>query len=160
MGVIVHGQGLYGMSFLDNFKHGANITIEAVHRVLLKEFARRGYLPRIFYLQLDNTTKQCKSQYICAFLGCLVGWEVFDEVVVALTPRNHMSGTKRADDFDGRRQVAQRVIDEVAGQRDHVRVEPVRFLDDSFQHPSTGEAPHVKVGKMSDGHAVEPRWKS
>ena len=30
MGVIVHGQGLYGFSFLDNFKHGANITVEAV----------------------------------------------------------------------------------------------------------------------------------
>ena len=89
MGVIVHGQGLYGMSFLDNFKHGANITIEAVHRVLLKEFARRGYLPRIFYLQLDNTTKQCKSQYICAFLGCLVGWDVFDEVVVSYLPVGH-----------------------------------------------------------------------
>ncbi len=85
---------------------------------------------------------------------------VFDEVVIALTPRNDMSGTESADDFDGRRQVAQRVVDEVAGQRDHVGVEPVRFLHDSFQHTSTGEAPHVKVGKMSDGHPIERGWKS
>ncbi len=91
MGVIVHGQGLYGFSFLDNFKHGANITIEAVHRVLVKEFERRGRIPmpRTFFLQLDNTTKQCKSQYIIAYLGLLVGWDVFEEVILSFLPVGH-----------------------------------------------------------------------
>ena len=91
MGVIVHGQGLFGFSFLDNFKHGANITCEAIHRVLVKEFERRGRIPmpRIFFLQLDNTTKQCKSQYIIAYLGLLVGWDVFEEVILSYLPVGH-----------------------------------------------------------------------
>ena len=91
MGVIVHGQGLYGFSFLDNFKHGANITCEAVHRVLVKEFEKRGRIPmpRTFFLQLDNTTKQCKSQYIIAYLGLLVGWDVFEEVILSFLPVGH-----------------------------------------------------------------------
>jgi hypothetical protein len=90
-GAIVHGRALYGFSYLDNCKHGTNLTIEALHRVLVKEWIRGGKnrLPRVLLLQLDNCSKQNKSQYLIAYLGLLVGWGVFEEVVLSFLPVGH-----------------------------------------------------------------------
>ena len=90
-GAIVHGRALYGFSYLDNCKHGTNLTIEALHRVLIKEWIRGGKerLPRVLYLQLDNCSKQNKSQYLIAYLGLLVGWDVFEEVILSFLPVGH-----------------------------------------------------------------------
>ena len=89
MAGIAHGRQVYGFSFLDNFKHGSNITIEAMWRICEDTLKREGRLPRKFYLQLDNTSKQCKSQYLLGWLACLVQWGVFDEVVVSFLPVGH-----------------------------------------------------------------------
>lgn len=92
MGALVHGRRVHGWTFLPNIKHGSNITIETLHRVLDVEF-RIGngepFKPRVLYLQLDNTTKQCKSQYVLGFLALLVAWGVFREVVVSFLPVGH-----------------------------------------------------------------------
>ena len=90
-GAIVHGRALYGFSYLDNCKHGTNLTIEALHRVLLKEWLRgnKERLPRVLYIQLDNCSKQNKSQYLIAYLGLLVGWDVFEEVILSFLPVGH-----------------------------------------------------------------------
>ena len=90
-GAIVHGRALYGFSYLDNCKHGTNLTIEALHRVIVKEWIRGGRqrLPRVLYLQLDNCSKQNKSQYLIAYLGLLVAWGVFDEVILSFLPVGH-----------------------------------------------------------------------
>jgi hypothetical protein len=90
-GAIVHGRALYGFSYLDNCKHGTNLTIEALHRVLIKEWIRggKGRLPRVLFLQLDNCSKQNKSQYLIAYLGLLVGWDVFEEVILSFLPVGH-----------------------------------------------------------------------
>ena len=90
-GAIVHGRALYGFSYLDNCKHGTNLTIEALHRVIVKEWIRGGKqrLPRVLFLQLDNCSKQNKSQYLIAYLGLLVGWGVFDEVILCFLPVGH-----------------------------------------------------------------------
>ncbi len=90
-GAIVHGRALYGFSYLDNCKHGTNLTIEALHRVLIKEWLRGGKepLPRVLFLQLDNCSKQNKSQFLIAYLGLLVGWDVFEEVILSFLPVGH-----------------------------------------------------------------------
>ena len=90
-GAIVHGRALYGFSYLDNCKHGTNLTIQALHLVLLKEWIRGGRtrLPRVLFLQLDNCSKQNKSQYLIAYLGLLVGWDVFEEVILSFLPVGH-----------------------------------------------------------------------
>jgi hypothetical protein len=92
MGALVHGKVAHGYTFLPNIKHGSNVTIETLHRVLLHEFARGGGVPftqRMLYLQLDNTTKQCKSQFVLGYLALLVAWGVFDEVVLSFLPVGH-----------------------------------------------------------------------
>jgi hypothetical protein len=92
MGAIVYGRVCHGFTFLPNIKHGTNITIEALHRVLQHEFQRNGQRPfeqRCLYLQLDNTTKQCKSRFLLGYLALLVAWDVFAEVVLSFLPVGH-----------------------------------------------------------------------
>jgi hypothetical protein len=89
MGAIVHGRKTYGFTYLDNVKHGNNLTIESLHRVLQDIFQRDGKFPRKLCLQLDNTSKQCKGRYVLGFLATLVAWGVFDEIELAFLPVGH-----------------------------------------------------------------------
>jgi hypothetical protein len=88
MGCIAHGRQAYAYTFWDNFKHGTNVTIEAMYRVLV-DLRGRGKLPPRFFLQLDNTAKQCKSRFMIGFLAylCLLG--VFQTIVVSFLPVGH-----------------------------------------------------------------------
>jgi hypothetical protein len=89
MAALVHGFRPYAFLFTDNFKHGANLTIECLHHVLLDMHRHFGSLPRTFYLQLDNTTKQCKNKYVVAYLGLLVAWDMLERVVISFLPVGH-----------------------------------------------------------------------
>ena len=48
-----------------------------------------GKLPPVLYLQLDNTSKQCKSKYVLGYLACLVQWGIFERVVLSFLPVGH-----------------------------------------------------------------------
>ena len=89
MGAIVHGRGTYAFTYLKNCKGGTNATIETLHRVLLDIRNKEGRLPPKLYLQLDNTTRQCKSRFMIGFLAWLVQNNVFDKVVVSFLPVGH-----------------------------------------------------------------------
>ena len=92
MGALVHGRTCHGFTFLPNIKHGTNITVETLHRVLQHEFElneKKPFKQRVLYLQLDNTTKQCKSQFLLGYLALLVVWAVFAEVVLSFLPVGH-----------------------------------------------------------------------
>ena len=80
---------------------------------------------------------------------------VLDEVVIALARRDDVPRAQRPHDVERRRKIAQRVVDEIARERDHVRAEPVRLLDDAFEHTSAREASDVKIRDMRDAHALE-----
>ena len=90
MGAIVHGSTAYAYTILDTCPLGANVTIDILHRVLVAEKAKRGgSLPRVLYLQLDNTTRQCKNKFVMAWLALLVTCGVFDEVYLSFLPKGH-----------------------------------------------------------------------
>lgn len=89
MGAIVHGRKTYAYTYIDNIKHGNNLTIETLHRLLLDTAATEGKLPKTLYLQLDNTSKQCKGRFVLGYLACLVAWGLFDEVVLSFLPVGH-----------------------------------------------------------------------
>ncbi len=93
MGVLVHGVQAFGFTFLPNIKHGSNITLEALHRVLLFLWitvAKGGlFTQRTLHIQLDNTTKQCKSKYVLGFCALLVAWLLFTEVIISFLPVGH-----------------------------------------------------------------------
>jgi len=90
MGAIVHGYQVYGYTHIPNVKAGNNITIDVLHRVLVHQMhCRKGCLPHTLYLQLDNTSKQCKGQYVLGYLAFLVQCGVFDVVVLSFLPVGH-----------------------------------------------------------------------
>ena len=92
MGALVHGHECHGFTFLTNIKHGTNITIETLHRVLQYHFElnnRKPFTQRTLFLQLDNTTKQCKSKFVLGFLALLVLWGVFDEATLSFLLVGH-----------------------------------------------------------------------
>jgi hypothetical protein len=49
----------------------------------------QGKLPPVLHLQLDNTSKQCKSKYILGFLALLVEYGVFEKVTLNFLPVGH-----------------------------------------------------------------------
>ena len=57
--------------------HDANLMINVLVDVLLK----RDALPPVLYLQLDNTARENKNQYVMAFLAYLVQAGIFSEVI-------------------------------------------------------------------------------
>ena len=85
MGALVHGRSTYGFTYLNNVKHGTNIVIECLHRIIND----MPELPETLFLQLDNTWKQNKNQFMIGFAGCLVQWGIFKRVVVSFLPVGH-----------------------------------------------------------------------
>src|SRR5258706_405339 len=53
------------------------------------------------------------------------------------------------------REVADRAVDEIAGDRDHVGAEPVHALDDLLDERPLDRRPHVQVADLRDGEAFE-----
>ena len=75
-GVINHAYG--GSVFIDLFgwPHDANLVLN----VLMNTISKREVLPDVLYLQLDNTARENKNQYVMGFLALLVEIGVFKEV--------------------------------------------------------------------------------
>lgn len=89
MGALVHGFGAYAALYTDACKAGHNVTCQALLQVLKLVAARRGGLPPHLYLQLDNTTRQCKGKFIGGFLGVLILIGVFKSITVGYLPVGH-----------------------------------------------------------------------
>ena len=87
-GCLSHGLQPLIMTTLDNVKLGTNSTLEVLHQSLIHDYAKEG-LPEVLYLQLDNTTRQCKSRFIMGFMGYLVHIGLFKEVVVSFLEVGH-----------------------------------------------------------------------
>ena len=77
---------LYTMS--DDHATGSNHIVETVHR-FIQDVAARGYVPKHFFLQLDNCVRENKNKYLMAYLDALVKWEVFDAVEIGFLPVGH-----------------------------------------------------------------------
>ena len=89
MGALVHGRASYAFTYLNNIKHGSNIVIECLHRILADIDESKEGIPPVLCLQLDNTVKQNKNQFLILYLACLVDWGVVDKVLLSFLPVGH-----------------------------------------------------------------------
>jgi hypothetical protein len=89
MGALVHGFGAFAGLYSDSCKAGHNVTCHALVRVLCLVANKRGGLPPHLNLQLDNTVRQCKGQYICGFLAWLILKGIFESITVGYLPVGH-----------------------------------------------------------------------
>ena len=64
MAALVHGFNAYMFTVLKNIKHGTNVVIECLHHILVDIHNQKGFIPPTLFLQLDNTSKQNKNQYM------------------------------------------------------------------------------------------------
>ena len=88
-GALVHGHETVISTVGDHEKQGHNVTINMLWEVINRRFNAAGELPEVLFLQLDNTTKQNKGQYLSGFLGMLVDQGIFKKVVLSFLPVGH-----------------------------------------------------------------------
>ena len=81
-GIIVHGYWASLYTFNSVLPGGTNVTVEIMHQTLLKLRQEGKPLPKVLYVQLDNTVKDNKSKYVMSYLYLLVCVGVFDEIHV------------------------------------------------------------------------------
>ena len=89
IGVLVHKESVAAFTYLSNIKQGTNVTIEALHLVLERYIEYWGLLPPAMYIQLYNTSKQCKNHFMVGYLACLVAWGLTREVTLSYLPVGH-----------------------------------------------------------------------
>jgi hypothetical protein len=88
-GAIVHGHGAWAFTMPDHEHQGHNTTIQVLHEVLLDIKKKQGFLPPVLKLQLDNTTKQNKGQFLFGYLAMLLEQGVFEEIELSFLPVGH-----------------------------------------------------------------------
>lgn len=90
-GALVHGPkgGAHAFIIPDHEHQGHNTTIQVIHSILVSHLKKHKKLPPILKLQLDNTTKQNKGQYLYGYLNLLVEFGVFEDVEVSFLPVGH-----------------------------------------------------------------------
>ncbi len=90
IGLLEHNQKnqLSLFTLTEEYPTGANHVIETVHR-FLSERVNQSTLPRTFYIQVDNCTKENKNRFLFSYIECLIRWRLFDEVVVSFLPVGH-----------------------------------------------------------------------
>ena len=73
---IIHGQGPYAYIDVHSWPHDSNLTIN----ILLDVLTKQNFVLPALYIQLDNTARENKDQYILWFLSYLVQMKIFSEV--------------------------------------------------------------------------------
>ena len=93
IGVLAHGHGAWAFTCPNHVAQGHNVTIQSIVEVLLdlrKRYRHQSVRwPHTLYLQLDNTTKQNKGKFLCAFLHVLVDYGLFDATYSNFLPVGH-----------------------------------------------------------------------
>lgn len=67
-GVLIHGLIPYVFTSLENIRHDPNLTIECLHRSLLKiEKLSSKPLPKTLFVQADNCVRENKNRYMSTY---------------------------------------------------------------------------------------------
>lgn len=88
-GALVHTKaekGKMAFAYFDllQWPHDSNLTISVLLAVLQQVRSKLGSLPKILYLQLDNTSRENKNKYLLSFLAHLVELKLFKKVHIVL----------------------------------------------------------------------------
>ncbi len=79
---------LHLFTMTEEHETGSNHIVETIHRFINTQQALAS-LPREFYVQLDNCSRENKNHYLMAYLESLVAWDVFDVVEASFLPVGH-----------------------------------------------------------------------
>lgn len=153
MGAIVHGRRPYAFTFLENIKHGTNVTIECLHRIFRHVRETEGALPKILQLQMDNTCKQNKNKYMLGWMFHLVSIGTFDEVRLNFFPVGHTHA-----DVD---QMFSRLAVHLMGVDSKSRAGLLRCLREGFSMSNGGSVHGEHLDRAANiSHFLEPLLES
>ena len=88
-GALIHGYRSIIATMPDHEAQGHNVTVQMLWQCINTHYREKLYLPKVLLLQLDNTTKQNKGQYLFGFLSLLVERGVFKKVLLSFLPVGH-----------------------------------------------------------------------
>ena len=93
-GALIHTKaekGKMAFAYFDllQWPHDSKLTISVLHAVLQQVRSKLGALPKILYLQLDNTSRENKNRYLLSFLAHLVELKLFKKVYINCLEHNH-----------------------------------------------------------------------
>jgi hypothetical protein len=82
IGVISHGHEPRATAYLvpSEYPKDSSFTMHIVAKTILASLDANGFLPPVFYLQLDNTVRENKNKTMMAFMSLLVEQGIFDKV--------------------------------------------------------------------------------
>jgi hypothetical protein len=82
IGVISHGHSPRATAYLvpSEYPKDSSFTMHIVAKTILAALDENGFIPPIFYLQLDNTVRENKNKTMMAFMSLLVEQGIFDKV--------------------------------------------------------------------------------
>ena len=88
-GVILHtkapgGKLVYSYVDLVQYPHDSNLTITVIINSLV-HFIESNPLPKVLYLQMDNTCRENKNKYVLTFCAILVQLGIFEKVFYVAT---------------------------------------------------------------------------
>jgi hypothetical protein len=89
VGALMHGHPPLCFISGNACKQGNNVTIQALYECLLKLEERPGGIPPTVFVQLDNTSKQNKSQFFFGFCELLVHYGTVTKFVISFLPVGH-----------------------------------------------------------------------
>lgn len=91
VGCLVFNGELHSRVFLNypNLHNDGNLTVTILQRVLNEWEQRPGGLPPVFYLQLDNTSRENKNNLLMTYLHMLVKKKVFKKIKVGFLLVGH-----------------------------------------------------------------------
>ena len=87
--VLVHGSEPRCFLAWENIAGDPNLTIHILFTTLLEEERRRGRLPPVLYLQLDNCIRENKNTYTIMYLVWLVERGIFNQILLSFLPVGH-----------------------------------------------------------------------
>ncbi len=80
IGVLSHGHEPRATAYLvpSEYPKDSSFTMHVVVKTILQQLETNGFIPPIFYLQLDNTVRENKNKTMMAFMALLVEQGIFD----------------------------------------------------------------------------------
>ena len=82
MGVLTHGHAPYAYCYVSppGVGTGACLSIEVLSRMLILQKRENGYVPKVWYIQADNTAAEFKNTVCFIWIGLLVQIGLFTKV--------------------------------------------------------------------------------
>lgn len=81
-GSLIHDYGGVGHIDLLQWPHDSNLMLTVMLDAIIRRLRQRSYFPSKLFVQLDNTCRENKNQYVLCFFAAMVQLGLFEEIQV------------------------------------------------------------------------------